>query len=93
MAAERPSKRACQDTFLFTSESVGEGHPGTCKANNLERGGGRDGGYGCAAVHCMKWISWEQVSCNVFRRECRLAVKRGRDYRVEGAKFFGMSIA
>ena len=39
MAAERPSKRACQDTFLFTSESVGEGHPGTCKPNKLERGG------------------------------------------------------
>ena len=28
MAAERPSKRVCLDTFLFTSESVGEGHPG-----------------------------------------------------------------
>ena len=28
MAAERPGKRACLDTFLFTSESVGEGHPG-----------------------------------------------------------------
>lgn len=28
MAAERPSKRACHDAFLFTSESVGEGHPG-----------------------------------------------------------------
>jgi hypothetical protein len=27
MAAERPGKRACLDTFLFTSESVGEGHP------------------------------------------------------------------
>lgn len=38
MAAERPSKRACRDSFLFTSESVGEGHPGTCKADKLERG-------------------------------------------------------
>ena len=28
MASERPGKRACLDTFLFTSESVGEGHPG-----------------------------------------------------------------
>ena len=28
MAAERPGKRACLDTFLFTSESVGEGHAG-----------------------------------------------------------------
>jgi S-adenosylmethionine synthetase len=27
MASERPGKRACLDTFLFTSESVGEGHP------------------------------------------------------------------
>ena len=28
MAAERPGKKACMETFLFTSESVGEGHPG-----------------------------------------------------------------
>ena len=28
MAAERPGKKACLDSFLFTSESVGEGHPG-----------------------------------------------------------------
>ena len=28
MAAERASKRQCTESFLFTSESVGEGHPG-----------------------------------------------------------------
>lgn len=61
MAAERPSKRACRDTFLFTSESVGEGHPGMCKADELEREEGERGN-GCATVCRAKRTRSEQVS-------------------------------